>query len=207
MLRINDGSTMKQAASLALFCAVLTGACASTGGTPRPFPTPGTRSKPAPPVSNPAPPVPNPAPPVAETAPPVAPTDVPRTSPISEYDLVGTALDLRGIPYKNGGTDRSGFDCSGFTQYVFAQYGLSLPRDVRAQFKTGKPVDQKALEPGDLIFFTTTEPGASHVGIAVGGGAFVHAPSTSGVVRVERLNSSYWAPRFVGGRRVLSESH
>ena len=84
-------------------------------------------------------------------------------------------------------------------------HGLSLPRDVY-QFKTGKPVDQKALEPGDLIFFTTTDPGASHVGIAVGGDAFVHAPSTSGVVRVERISSSYWAPRFIGGRRVLSDS-
>ena len=177
---------MKRAASLALFSAVLTGACASTGGTPRPFPTPGTRANPA--------------------APAAAPDTPSRRSPISEYDLVGTALNLRGVPYKNGGTDRSGFDCSGFTQYVFAQYGLSLPRDVREQFKTGKSVDRKALEPGDLIFFTTTDPGASHVGIAVGGDEFVHAPSTSGVVRVERFSSSYWAPRFVGGRRVLPEN-
>jgi cell wall-associated NlpC family hydrolase len=176
---------MKQAASLTLLSAVLTGACASTGATPRPFPMPGPR--------------------VTRPASPVAPTDAPRRSPISEYDLVGTALNLRGVPYKNGGTDRNGFDCSGFTQFVFAQYGLSLPREVREQFKTGKPVDRKALVPGDLIFFTTTEPGASHVGIAVGGDEFVHAPSTSGVVRVERFSSSYWAPRFVGGRRVLSD--
>jgi cell wall-associated NlpC family hydrolase len=175
---------MKRAASLALLGAILTGACASTGGTPRPFPTPGTRGNPAAPGS---------------------PSEASRRSPISGYDLVGTALNLRGVPYKNGGTDRNGFDCSGFTQYVFAQYGLSLPRDVREQFKTGKSVDRKALAPGDLIFFTTTDPGASHVGIAVGGDAFVHAPSTSGVVRVERLSSSYWAPRFVGGRRVLPE--
>jgi cell wall-associated NlpC family hydrolase len=131
----------------------------------------------------------------------------PNRAAVSEYDLVGTALNLRGVAYKNGGTDTTGFDCSGFTQYVFAQYGLSLPREVRDQFKSGTPVDRKELEPGDLIFFTTTEPGASHVAIAVGGDAFVHAPSSSGVVRVERLNSSYWSPRFVGGRRVIPEDH
>jgi len=187
MLRITDRCTMKVAVILVLCYAALSGACASTGGTPHPFPTPGPPSKPS-----------------APPAPPSAP-DSPRT-PISDYDVVGAALDLRGAPYKNGGTDPNGFDCSGFTQYVFAKYGVSLPREVRDQFKTGAPVDRKALEPGDLIFFTTTEPGASHVGIAVGGDEFVHAPSTSGVVRVERFTSSYWAPRFIGGRRVLSEN-
>ena len=195
-------ATIKPVFGMALCCAVLAGACASTGGTPHPFPTPSARSRPGEPAPDASAPV--------TTAPvpttPTATTPTPRRAAISEYDLIGTALDLRGIPYRNGGTDRSGFDCSGFTQYVFAQYGLSLPRDVREQFKTGKPVDWKALEPGDLIFFSTTEPGASHVGIAVGGDAFVHAPSTSGVVRVERFSSSYWAPRFVGGRRVLAEN-
>lgn len=187
MSRITDSGTVKVAAIVALCCAVLSAACASTGGTPHPFPTPGPRSTPT-----------------ASAAPPSVP-ESPRAI-VSEYDVVGTALNLRGVPYKNGGTDPSGFDCSGFTQYVFAKYGVSLPREVRDQFKTGTPIDRQTLEPGDLIFFTTTEPGASHVGIAVGGDEFVHAPSTSGVVRVERFSSSYWAPRFVGGRRVLSEN-
>jgi cell wall-associated NlpC family hydrolase len=186
MLRITDPGTLKVATAVALSCAALSGACASTGGTPHPFPTPGPRSTPA-----------------ASAAPPPVP-ESPRAT-ISEYDVVGTALDLRGVRYKNGGADPGGFDCSGFTQYVFAKYGVSLPREVKDQFKTGTPVDRKTLEPGDLIFFTTTAPGASHVGIAVGGDEFVHAPSTSGVVRVERFSSSYWAPRFIGGRRVLSE--
>jgi cell wall-associated NlpC family hydrolase len=191
---------IKPVVGMAVCCAVLSGACASTGGTPHPFPTPAARSRPGEPAPDTT---------VTTAPPPAAPAAAPsspRRAAISEYDLVGTALDLRGIPYKNGGTDRSGFDCSGFTQYVFAQYGLSLPREVHEQFKTGKPVNWKALEPGDLIFFSTTEPGASHVGIAVGGDAFVHAPSTSGVVRVERFSSGYWAPRFVGGRRVLSDN-
>ena len=187
-------SDRNQLRAWSLVCAVLAGACASTGGTPHPFPTAGAASGSQPPADR----------PTAASA--RRPQRRRSDRSISDYDLVGTALDLRGIPYRNGGTDRSGFDCSGFTQYVFAQYGLSLPREVRDQFKAGKPVDWQALEPGDLIFFSTTEPGASHVGIAVGGDAFVHAPSSSGVVRVERFSSSYWAPRFVGGRRVLSEN-
>jgi cell wall-associated NlpC family hydrolase len=169
---------------LALALAVLSGACASTGGTPRPFPLPSPHQ-----------------PTLRAEEPPLTPNT---PIPADEYALVGTALDLRGVRYKNGGADRDGFDCSGFTQYVFAQNGLSLPRAVRDQFTTGKPVGKDQLEPGDLIFFTTTEPGASHVGIAVGGDAFVHAPSSTGVVRVERFSSAYWATRFLGGRRLLS---
>jgi cell wall-associated NlpC family hydrolase len=77
-----------------------------------------------------------------------------------------------------------------------------MPRDVRQQFAVGKDVQPGDLEPGDLVFFSTVAPGASHVGIAVGGDQFVHAPSTSGVVRVENLSATYWASRFVGAKRV-----
>ncbi len=118
------------------------------------------------------------------------------------YALVGTALALRGSPYRNGGSDPHGFDCSGFTLFVYAQYGVTLPRDVADQFRQGKTVKPDAIAPGDLIFFTTTGPGASHVAIAVGGDEFVHAPSSSGVVRVERISSGYWAPKFLGARRI-----
>jgi peptidoglycan DL-endopeptidase CwlO len=114
---------------------------------------------------------------------------------------VGTALDLRGIRYRDGGTDPQGFDCSGFTQYVFARYGVALPRAVREQYRIGQQV-RDDLAPGDLLFFTTSEPGASHVAILVGGDEFVHAPSSTGVVRVEHLSASYWAQRFLGARRV-----
>ncbi|MBW8865917.1 MAG: C40 family peptidase [Acidobacteria bacterium] len=118
------------------------------------------------------------------------------------YALAGTALGLRGIPYRNGGSDPSGFDCSGFTQYVFGQYGIALPREVREQFRVGKAVKPDDLAVGDIIFFTTTDPGPSHVAIAIGGDEFVHAPSSTGVVRVEHLSSSYWSPRYLGARRV-----
>ena len=117
--------------------------------------------------------------------------------------LVATALSLRGVPYRNGGADPNGFDCSGFTQYVFAQSGVALPRAVHEQFAIGVSVDGRNVVEGDLLFFSTTEPGASHVAIALGGGEFVHAPSSTGVVRVERLGSTYWAPRFLGARRVM----
>ena len=87
-------------------------------------------------------------------------------------------------------------------QYVYSQHGMKMPRDVRQQYGKGNDVDPRQLEPGDLVFFTTVAPGASHVGIAVGGDQFVHAPSTSGVVRVENLSRQYWANRFVGAKRV-----
>lgn len=118
------------------------------------------------------------------------------------YALVGTALALRGVPYQDGGTTPSGFDCSGFVQYVFSRYGLAMPREVRDQYRQGDEVDRDRLEPGDLVFFSTVSPGASHVGIALGGDQFVHAPSSAGVVRVEQLSTSYWAKRFVGARRI-----
>lgn len=102
----------------------------------------------------------------------------------------------------NGGSDPRGFDCSGFTQYVFNRAGATLPRETRDQFLVGRAVPQGQQRPGDLIFFATTEPGASHVGIALGGDAFVHAPSSRGVVRVEYLTLPYWSRRLVGIRRV-----
>jgi cell wall-associated NlpC family hydrolase len=123
---------------------------------------------------------------------------------VDGYALTGTALALRGTPYRNGGVDpRTGFDCSGFTQYVFGQHGLSLPRAVRDQFQTGKKVEPDELDVGDLIFFTTVAPGPTHVGIVIGSDQFIHAPSSTGVVRIERLSSSYWAQRFLAARRVL----
>jgi cell wall-associated NlpC family hydrolase len=87
-------------------------------------------------------------------------------------------------------------------QYVFAQHGVTVPRETREQFRVGHAVERARLEPGDLVFFTTVAPGASHVGIAVGGDQFVHAPSERGVVRVESLRAEYWNSRFVGAKRV-----
>jgi len=136
----------------------------------------------------------------------VAPSERPDRNEVQAFDsyaLVGTALGLRGIPYRNGGGDTEGFDCSGFTQYVFARYGLSIPRDVRSQYRIGKAIEPEEISPGDLVFFATTDRGASHVAIAIGGNGFVHAPSTSGVVRVEYLTGTYWSRRYLGARRMI----
>jgi len=191
--------------------ATLAASCASTGAVPHPFPVPGSHGSQGSPGAAPTNPQgPDTTPPPASPVPPESPTPpgsppAPRSSPRPVFDgyaLVGSALALRGAPYRNGGADPSGFDCSGFTQYVFGQYGISLPRDVREQYRFGKSVKPEELTAGDLIFFTTTESGASHVAIAIGGDEFIHAPSSAGVVRVERLSSTYWAPRFVGAKRV-----
>ena len=171
-------------------------ACASTGAVPKPFPMPGGSAPAAAPAAIPAPE----APPDRVPSAPVIPR--PSGSGIDGYALTDTALALRGTPYRDGGTDSSGFDCSGFTQFVFAQHGLRLPREVREQYRVGKPVEPQDLLPGDILFFTTTAPGPTHVGIAIGGDEFVHAPSSTGVVRVEHLGSSYWSPRFLGARRL-----
>jgi len=113
-------------------------------------------------------------------------------------------MKLRGVPYRNGGSDPSGFDCSGLMQWVFAQHGVSLPREVRNQYDQGQKIKLDDLRPGDLLFFKTVSRGASHVGVAIGGDEFVHAPSSTGVVRVERFTARYWARRFVGARRITA---
>ena len=176
-------------AALAVTVSAFAFACASTGGAgspvPRPFPVPGS----------------------ARTEPSARPQ--PSQPPgVGGYALAGTALSLRGAPYRNGGADPTGFDCSGFTQYVFAKHGVALPREVRDQFQLGKLVKAAELAAGDLLFFTTiatstpSTPGPTHVGIAIGGNQFVHAPSATGVVRVERLSAGYWSTRFLAARRL-----
>ena len=161
----------------------ISSACASTGATPRPFPVPGG-ARPSPAVAAPS------------------ASEAPRT--LDTYSLTGTALALRGTPYRNGGADPSGFDCSGFTQYVYARYGVALPRAVAEQYQAGVSVAAPRVEAGDLLFFSTVAPGPTHVAIALGGDEFVHAPSSAGVVRVERLSSTYWSRRFIGARRVAN---
>ena len=118
----------------------------------------------------------------------------------SSSSLVKNALSLVGVPYLYGGTSRRGFDCSGFTQYVFKGSGISLPRTTGGQFSVGSSVSRDQLQLGDLVFFSTYAPGPSHVGIYIGGGSFVHA-SNSGV-RTTSLSESYYASRYLGARRV-----
>jgi len=133
-------------------------------------------------------------------------TPVPRAIPLAEV-VVETALAFRGTPYRLGGAaPDAGFDCSGLVYFSFRHHLIDVPRTVVEQFDVGTAVDLADVRRGDLIFFSTIGPGATHVGIVLGSAVdptFVHAPSTGGVVRVERFDSSYWSDRFVGARRVV----
>lgn len=114
--------------------------------------------------------------------------------------LVQEALRYQGVPYYFGGTTPNGFDCSGFTRYVYAQVGVTLPRMADSQYYDLPEVSE--LQVGDLVFFETYEPGPSHVGIYIGNRQFVNASSSRGVV-VDSLDSGYWSARYIGARRAL----
>jgi cell wall-associated NlpC family hydrolase len=191
-----DGTGMFRHGTLVIVSlAILASACASTGAVPQPFPSP-TRPTGVRPRSN---------PPVERDPTGVRPhsTGIDATTPFDGYSVAGTALSLRGTPYRNGGADpSSGFDCSGFVWYVFSQHGVSVPRTVSQQYISGVGVGSGELQAGDLVFFTTDAPGASHVGMMIGGDEFVHAPSSRGDVRVERISARYWAERYVGAKRM-----
>ena len=164
----------RRAAAVALVClTVCVSGCASTGPV-RPVPFPGSTS----------------------------PGDSSRTPVVPDH-VVQQALALRGTPYRLGGDEpRTGLDCSGLVRYVFWTAGIVLPRTVGEQFAIGIRVSRSEHRSGDLVFFDTTEPGPSHVGIIVDGNTFVHAPGTGGVVRVERLDTRYWRDRLRGIKRV-----
>lgn len=122
-----------------------------------------------------------------------------KVSRSSLSEVVEHALSLRGVPYVFGGSSRSGFDCSGLTQYVYRNSGISLPRTASDQFRVGSPVDRSQLQSGDLVFFSTYAPGASHVGIYIGGGRFVSASNDG--VSISSLTNGYFANRYIGARR------
>jgi cell wall-associated NlpC family hydrolase len=120
-------------------------------------------------------------------------------APPSQYGgVVGIAMRYLGVPYVWGGASPSGFDCSGFVMYVYAQMGVSLPHYTGAQWNVGVPVARGDLQPGDLVFFD----GLGHVGIYIGGNEFIHAPHTGTVVQVASL-SGWYASTYVGARRIL----
>jgi cell wall-associated NlpC family hydrolase len=133
-------------------------------------------------------------------SPPPAP---PAPPPTHAADVVAIARSFVGTPYRNGGTDPGGFDCSGFTQYVFAQLGIALPRTVLEQVVIGDRVDRRDLQDGDLVFFAIDGRTISHVGIVVAADRFVHAPGSRGSVRDESLGVAYWQTAYATARRVV----
>lgn len=121
-------------------------------------------------------------------------------------DLVMSAMNFLGVPYKRGGNNaEQGFDCSGFTRYVFERsIGLVLPRraDQQARDASLLKIPRDELKPGDLVFFDTMRRAFSHVGIYIGDGQFIHSPHTGSEVRIEDMRKAYWARRFNGARRA-----
>ena len=118
--------------------------------------------------------------------------------------VVETAMALKRSPYRLGGRDpATGFDCSGLVWFVFSEHAITLPRTVAEQVHAGRRIDRRRIEAGDLVFFATTGRGTSHVGIAIDGEQFIHAPDTGAVVRIEQLDAAYWRRRFTGARRII----
>lgn len=127
-----------------------------------------------------------------------------KASNSSASSAISTAKKYIGGRYVFGGTSPSGFDCSGFTQYVFNQSGISIPRTTTGQASVGSSVSKSQLQPGDLLVFSGTyKAGPSHVGVYIGDGNFVHAANSRKGVRVDSVNSSYYGSKFTSGRRLF----
>ena len=120
-------------------------------------------------------------------------------------EVVMQALANVGKPYRWGGSDPGvGFDCSGLVAHVYDDaVAMKLPRTSREMSRRGTHIGRNRLAAGDLVFFNTSGRAYSHVGIYIGRGRFVHAPSTGSLVRVERIDNRYWSSRYVGARRLL----
>lgn len=108
-----------------------------------------------------------------------------------------------GTSYKEAGVSTNGFDCSGFTMYIFDKLGINLPHQSGSQYNMGTSVDRDDLREGDLVFFNTNGRGVSHVGIYVGNGKFAHSSSSRGVI-INSLSESYYVSKYVGAKRVMS---
>lgn len=117
--------------------------------------------------------------------------------------VINTAKQYMGVPYVWGGETPTGFDCSGFTQYVLKQNGIKIPRTAAEQYQSGVSIMKSNLKTGDLVFFTTYKPGASHVGFYMGDGKFIHASSGAKQVTISSLDEAYYTEKYIGARRYI----
>lgn len=118
-------------------------------------------------------------------------------------DIGAFAQKFYGVPYVWSGSSPSGFDCSGFVYYIFNQSGIFIPRMADEQFQVGLSVNSSELQVGDLVFFSTYEPGPSHTGIYIGNDQFIHASSAAGKVTITALSKPYYQTRYLGARRMI----
>lgn len=173
------------------------------------IPTPGTGVIVKAPVPSPAvASQPSAATPVAQALPTLPEPGLPATPSQALNSWRDSAMALLGTPYVYGGTSRQGIDCSGLVLQVFTPLGIKLPRVSADQARVGNPVGVNGLQAGDLVFFDTVGGGrVTHVGIYLGNDTFINANSYRGAVTVDRmLSDKYWAPRYLGARRVLPGS-
>ena len=126
---------------------------------------------------------------------------LPRVESPAATHILDIANQYIGVPYIFGGSTPSGFDCSGFTRYVYSAAGIDLPRSADEQYDVGYSVSMANLQPGDLVFFSTYDSGISHVGIYIGNHQFINAASDG--VSISDMDSSYWAARYIGAKRVM----
>ena len=130
-----------------------------------------------------------------------------RTAALSRREadeLIGNAMGLLGVSYRFGGSSvSSGFDCSGFMQHIFRKtMQINLPRTSAEQAKMGVAVSRSELQPGDMVFFSTSRGRISHVGLYIGNNRFIHAPRTGKSIEITSLGNKYWNSKYVTARRV-----
>ena len=131
------------------------------------------------------------------------PEDLAHGSNYMNRRIIETSKQYIGVPYVFGGNSpKTGLDCSAYVKLVFSQVGINLPRTADVQYTVGTPVSTADLIPGDVVFFQTYAPGASHVGIYLGEGNFIHASSSKGVT-ISSLSSAYYSTHYIGARRMV----
>jgi len=118
--------------------------------------------------------------------------------------VVRSAKNMLGKTYRYGSQDRhAGFDCSGLVQYAYREAGIGIPRTAGSQYARSKKIDKNEMKPGDLVFFSTKGKGATHVGIYIGGGKFIHSPSAGKKVQIVYLSNPYWKKNYYGSGRYI----
>lgn len=135
-------------------------------------------------------------------SPEVAQAPAPRATDETARKATAYAREMTGKPYRYAGDTPEGFDCSGLVRYSYGRAGLSLPRATDAQRRVTTLISQRSLRAGDLLFFDQEGKKASHVGMYLGDGRFIHAPSTGGRVRIDRVDAQYWKAHLVEARRI-----